>query len=144
MKTTPSPSDTHAQVTNIFPHDTAWESDAVLNLLRTGSVIQASDDFVDRVIAKVRTAKPQSPSLWSQCRRFILPAMAAAACLVAAIVSSLSPRQDKTTVVDAAVEVPATEIFADLQEATNREVLLAVADHLNDFSDTELVTLIGL
>jgi hypothetical protein len=33
--------------------------------------------------------------------------------------------------------------FAPLEEVVTQEVLLAAADQLHDFSDTELVTLIG-
>jgi hypothetical protein len=33
--------------------------------------------------------------------------------------------------------------FASLEEVANQELLLAATDHLNDFSDTELVSLIS-
>jgi hypothetical protein len=144
MKTTPSPSDAPVQATNDLPRDSEWENDAIWNLLRTAPPIRASHGFADRVMAGIHATEEQSPSFWSQCRRYILPAIAAAACVVGAIVSSLPQEQGKSIVVDASAEVSATESFAELQEATNREVLLAAADHLNDFSDTELVSLIGL
>jgi len=144
MKTTPAPT-THAdQATNDLPHDREWENDAVWNLLRTGPAIHASAGFVDRVIAGIQQPEMESPTFWTQCRRYILPACAAAACAIAAIISSVPQQQGQPTVVDSPPEIPMTESFAVLQEAANREVLLAAADHLNDFSDTELVSLIGL
>jgi hypothetical protein len=35
------------------------------------------------------------------------------------------------------------DAFATLDEVAHQEVLLAATDHLGEFSDTELVTLIG-
>jgi hypothetical protein len=64
-----------------------------------------------------------------------------AAVLVVAVSWWLQKPQDISG--GSGAEVVVVDEFAPLEEVVTQEVLLAAADQLHDFSDTELVTLIG-
>jgi hypothetical protein len=63
---------------------------------------------------------------------------AAAIALGSYVAVTLVPEPQGTVVVQHDLDE-----FASLEEVANQELLLAATDHLNDFSDTELVSLIS-
>lgn len=120
-------------------------ADPVWDLLRQSPSVVADPAFADRVLRAVRQQeKPQA--LWD--RLFARPVLsyslaglgAVAAALAVAAVFLVKPP------VDSGIKnsnVPSVDAFADLDEVASQEMLSAATDHLNEFSDTELVSLIG-
>lgn len=124
-----------------LPEDESWESDAVWKLLDEAPPASAGPRFVDDVMRAVRLE--ETPQPWWKRIFAPLPAagLATAATAIALAVHSLvSVPSPVTTPV---VATPATESFAEVQDAADAEVLVAAADHLDQFSDNELVSLIG-
>ncbi len=114
-------------------HDPVWD------LLRQSPAAKVSPDFADRVIQATRTAERPS-SFWARSYRVVTAVGAMAAALTIAAVMIFLPEPTETIVAQPAEPVDA---FATLDEVAHQEVLLAATDHLGEFSDTELVTLIG-
>ncbi len=125
---------------NITPPDDSWESDAVWQLLDQAPAPKAGARFVDDTVRLARLAGGQKP-WWS---RLLTPAplagfAVATAALAFSLVSVFSPTEP----------VPAPSFAGDsthaahIQEIAETETLIAAIDHLDDFSDTELVSLIG-
>lgn len=125
-------------------------SDPVWDLLRKSPSVMADPSFADpsfadRVLRAVR--QQEKPQTFLQ-RLFAPPALsysltglgAAAAVLVLSAVFLVKPYVDSGT---AKSNVPTVDAFADLDEVASQEMLSAATDHLNEFSDTELVSLIG-
>jgi hypothetical protein len=133
MNTTPKQSDQN-------PGDEDLSRDAVWDLLRQSPAPSVSSGFADRVILAAREADRRVVSFWSRTRAVAasVAAMAAAAVIAAAWV--FLPDRGPTIVVH---QPDSVDAFASLDEVAHQEMLLAATDHLGDFSDTELVTLIG-
>jgi hypothetical protein len=115
-------------------HDPVWD------LLRQSPATPVSVGFADRVLAAARNTPQRSP-FWSRGVAVLSAVSAMAAALVIAAVIHFLPQQGETTIVQSPQSADA---FASLDEVANQEVLLAATDHLGDFSQTELVSLIGL
>lgn len=117
--------------------DDSWESDAVWKLLDQAPAPKASARFVDDTLRAVRLAEDVKP-WWS---RLVSPfALTGLAGATAALVISLvgpSPEPAKGTV---AFDTPQAVAIQDIAET---ETLIAAADQLDNFSDRELVSLIG-
>jgi hypothetical protein len=129
------------------PPDDSWESDAVWKLLDQAAPAVPRASFADDV---VRMAKLMpAPAPWW--KRLIAPApIAGFAAATAAIAFTFSyfGRTDTDITLDgsslAVVEPPAqADPFADIQEIAETETLMAAADHLEAYSDQELVNLVG-
>lgn len=119
-------------------HDDAH--DPVWNLLRQSPTKSASPDFADRVIRTARLLDQQPSPFWARSySAFAAIAGVAAALVIAAVVIFLP--EPAATVVEHKPD--AVDAFAPLDEVANQEMLLAATDHLGEFSDTELVSLIG-
>jgi hypothetical protein len=118
-------------------HDVS--NDPVWDLLRQSPAVKASPDFADRVIQSTRTAERPS-SFWAHSYTVIAGLGAIAAALTIAAVMIFLPEPAETIVAQPAEPEDA---FATLDEVAHQEMLLAATDHLGEFSDTELVTLIG-
>jgi len=124
-----------------LPEDESWESDAVWKLLDEAPPASAGPRFVDDVMRAVRLE--ETPQPWWKRLFAPLPAAglatatAAIALAVHSLVSVPSPGHPPV------VTAPATESFAEVQNVADEEVLVAAADHLDQFSDNELVSLIG-
>ena len=124
------------------PDEDSLESDAVWKLLDEASPVVASPRFADSVMRAVRL--DEAPAPWW--KRFALPlslgGLTAATAAVALTVHALffvAP-EVPTEVVD----IPSVEVsFEGVQEAADSEALVAAADHLDKYSDTELVSMIG-
>ena len=69
---------------------------------------------------------------------------ASAAAALVAISCALFYLPKSTEVAQISTLTPVeTEVFSQLDEVASQELLLVATDHLNEFSDSELVTLIG-
>lgn len=121
------------------PPDDSWESDAVWKLLDQAPPSPASARFADDTLRAVRLA-PAAVSWWS---RLLSPApltgLAAAAALTLAFIS-LTGRGPEANAPAAMIDSPQAVAIEDIAET---ETLIAAADQLDDFSDMELVSLIG-
>lgn len=124
-----------------LPDEDSLESDAVWKLLDEARPVVASPRFADNVMRAIRLE--EAPAPWW--KRFALPlslggltAATAAIALTAQAIFFVAPAVN-TGVVEA---TPAEVSFEGIQEAADSEVLVAAADHLDKFSDTELVSMI--
>ena len=127
-------------IRNATPPDDSWESDAVWKLLDQAAPSTASARFADDVVRAARLSGEVKP-WWS---RLLSPAplaglSGATAALAFATISFFGP--SARTVTPAALAD--TTQAASIQEIAETETLIAAVDHLDDFSDTELVSLIG-
>lgn len=122
------------------PSDDSWESDAVWKLLDQNPPESARRGFADDLVRQVRLLEDEKP-WWS---RFFSPAplaglaAATAACAFAFMVM-VNPAPSSGNPV-AVLDSPEAVAIQDIAET---EALMAAADQLEDFSDTELVSLIG-
>jgi hypothetical protein len=117
-------------------HDDSWENDAVWKLLDQAPPASASARFVEGTVRAARLAGQSRP--WWQ--RLFAPAplaglAAATATLVFSVVSMVGPAP--------APALLHVKPLATSQDIAETATLLAAADQLDDFSDTELVSLIG-
>jgi hypothetical protein len=129
---------------NRQPHhsDESWENDAVWKLLDQAPPATASPRFVDDTVRAARLAG-QPVSWW---KRLLAPAplaglAAATAAVVFAVISLFPDTASQTGGSQIAMTDPAG--FAEIQEIAEAETLICAVDHLDDFSDVELVSLIG-
>jgi hypothetical protein len=120
--------------------DDSWESDAVWKLLDQSPMKTAGARFADDTVRAARLIVEVKP-WWS---RLFSPAplaglAGATAALVFAVISWVGPSPESIAPV-AILNSPQAVAIQDIAET---ETLLAAADHLEDFSDRELVGLIG-
>ena len=120
--------------------DPSLENDAVWKLLDLAPPATAGPRFVDDTVRAARLAGQASP-WWS---RILRPApltglAAATALLVVSLIGLLDPSRDS----GADPAFADSEQAAEIQEIAETEALIAAVEHLDDFSDTELVSLIG-
>ncbi len=117
------------------------EKDPLWSLLRESPAHRPGCRFATDVVRAARLSAPAKP-WWS---RALIPLgagglLAGTAALVMLALSLFSETPGGSEV---AVVVPAHESLSDIQDGFETEVLIAVADHLADYSDDELVSLIG-
>jgi len=124
-----------------LPDEESLESDAVWKLLDEASPVVASPCFADKVMRAVRL--DEAPAPWW--KRLAMPlslggltAATAAIALTVHAVYFVAP----VVSVPVAVITPVEVSFEGVQEAADSEVLVAAVDHLDKFSDTELVSMI--
>lgn len=122
------------QETEDMSQDPLWD------LLRQSPSVPVSSGFADRVVLAARRADAEVLPFWTRGRAVLASAAAAAAALVTAAVLVSLPDPAPTLVQHTPDQADA---FAPLDEVASQEMLLAATDHLGEFSDTELVTLIG-
>jgi len=126
-----------------LPSDDSWESDAIWKLLDQAAPPVPSRGFVNDTVRSARFMEQDEP-FW---KKWFLPAsiggLAMAATAVVAFVLTISPSPHAPALQTAAAEVKSAENYAALQDEAETETLIVAADHLDDFSDTELVSLIG-
>jgi len=125
--------------------DSDLHDDPIWDLLRQSPGVSASPQFADRVMRRIRTQDASALSgvaAWWQslfAPKVLCSCGAAAAIALGSYVAvTVVPEPQGTVVVQHDVDE-----FASLEEVANQELLLAATDHLNDFSDTELVSLIS-
>ena len=117
------------------------DQDPVWDLLRRSPSLRPGPNFASNVARAARLEEPAKPwwsKLWIPAS--IGGALAGAAALIAVVFTLQSGTNPGGTTV---ATVPADSSLADLQENYETEVLLAASDHLADYSDEELVALIG-
>jgi len=121
-------------------HDPTWENDVVWTLLDQAPPVGADARFVQRVARAARLAGQPQP--WWQ--RLFAPGplaglTAATAALAFSGVSLLGPAPQPGVPTAQLHPRPAAEVLDLADSAT----LIAAAGQLDDFGDTELVSLIG-
>lgn len=123
---------------NSLPPDDSWESDAVWQLLDQAPPKSAGARFADDTVRAARLSVETKPSWWS---RLLSPAPLAglAAATACGFISFLGPAKVSGSQT-AVLSSPQAVAIEDIAET---ETLIAAADHLDDFSDKELVGLIG-
>jgi len=114
--------------------------DPVWDLLRHSPSSSVSAGFADRVVMAARQADATSSPFWSRTRLMVsaVTGMAAALAIAATVILLPDPAP---VIVHQPLDAP--DAFASLEEVASQEMLLAATDHLGEFSDTELVSLIG-
>lgn len=120
-----------------------FEKDPVWELLRQSPARKPGPQFAADVVRAARLETPAKP-WWS---RLAVPAvfggaLAAAAALVAvvAVLQSEPGGPASPAIVERNAPDPT---LADLQDNYETEVFLAASEHLGDYSDEELVSMIG-
>lgn len=120
--------------------EASLEDDAVWKLLDQAGPVLAGPRFTDDTVRLARLAGQAGPSWW---RRLVSPVpLAALAGAAAAVVLSLQGGWTPASGGGGADPAVASRA-AEIQDIAETETLIAAVDHLEDFSDTELVTLIG-
>lgn len=122
---------------NSTPPDDSWESDAVWKLLEQAPAPKASDRFVENTVRATRLSEDSKP-WWS--RLFSPAPLAGLAGVTAALVFTVSSWVGPASRTVVPLDSPQAVAIQDIAET---ETLIAAADHLDDFSDRELVSLIG-
>lgn len=120
--------------------DDSWENDSVWKLLDQAPPASAGPRFVDDTVRAARLAGQTQP-WW---KRLLTPAplaglAATTAALVFSVLSWLGPPADSSS---QTAWLDANQAAA-IQDIAETETLIAAVDQLDDFSDTELVSLIG-
>jgi len=124
------------------PPQEPWENDAVWKLLDASPPPLAGPRFADDVVRLARLDETPKPWWHKLFTPVPLTGLAVASSVVAFAIF--------TAINDTDLAVPPAPIVTDfsadiklIEEAAETETLLAVVDHLDDFSDAELVRLIG-
>jgi hypothetical protein len=125
---------------NPSPPDDSWESDAVWKLLDQAPSKTASARFAENTVRAARLS-PETAPWW---KRLLSPAplaglagaTAAVTFAIISLVPTVHPSSNRTAVLDSPQAVA-------IQDIAETETLIAAADRLDDFSDNELVSLIG-
>jgi len=125
---------------NPLPPDDSWETDAVWRLLDQSPMKMASPRFAADTVRLARLAVDEAP-WWS---RLFAPAPIAGLAGVTAALSFaaffwLGPLSESQAPLASLQSAQAVAI----QEIAETETLIAAVDHLDDFSDKELISLIG-
>ena len=120
------------------PHDDAWENDAVWSLLDKAPPATPAARFVDNT---VRAARLQGIALpWWKClgpHASLAGLVAAAAMIVVGFILVIAyPSREPLPIAESSQA-------EEIQEIAETETLIAAIDHMDQFSDTELVSLIG-
>lgn len=117
------------------------EGDETWDLLGKSAPKRASDKFLDDT---VRAAKllPEADAWWPRVLRFS-PLAAIAACAMLAAVYFMQGAGDGEIKPTVTVSRETEEQWVQIEEVAEAEMLVAAADHLESFSDQELVSLIG-
>jgi hypothetical protein len=122
------------------PPDDPWETDPVWKLLDQSPPLTGNARFTDDVVRAARLADSVTP-WWT---RIFSPAplaglTAATAALAFALISLVGPESQP----DIQVSLKDSPQAGAIQDAVETEMLIVAVDHLDDFSDQELVSLIG-
>ncbi len=125
------------------PDDDSWESDAVWNLLDQAPPRTAGARFTNDVVRAARLMPEEKP-WWS---RLVSPAplaglAGAAAVTAVAAFAAFSLVPTGTNPGGQVAVMDSDQAFA-IQDIAETETLIEAADQLDDFSDNELVSLIG-
>lgn len=129
---------------NREPHTGDIEKDPVWELLRESAALRPSANFASNVVRAARL-EGQAKPWWS---KILIPVsiggVLAGAAAVVAVALSLqpgSPQGGDREVVE--VHQGTDSTLADLQDNLETEVFLAASEQLADYSDEELVSMMG-
>lgn len=138
-------------------HNDDWdENDATWQLLGKAAPKEASPRFADDVMRAVRLL-PEAEPVWPKILKFSRWTLAAA-CVVLAVTIFLDPADNAPKVVEGSpskvekpirVTSPVPENtgnrseWAQIEDVAQAELLAAAAEHLDEFSDQDLITMIG-
>lgn len=115
------------------------EKDATWELLGKAAPRKAGGRFADDTLRAVKLL-PEADPWWPNVLRFS-PWAAVAACGVLAALFLLNP--PRGTAEKSIADIASEEQWVEIEAAAQEEMLAAAADHLDRFSDEELVVLIG-
>jgi hypothetical protein len=118
------------------------EKDALWDLLRQSPGQRPRPSFATDVVRAARLSPPEKP-WWL---RVLVPlstggVLAGAAAMVIVTLSMQDP--GGKAVAPVAVKAGTSQSIADVQDFAEGQVLAVAADHLSDYSDDELVSLVG-
>jgi hypothetical protein len=124
------------------PED-SWDSDDVWQLLDNATNTIPSPHFAADTLRTIRLAQNEAP-WW---KSWLTPApviglATAAAAVVLTFIALNGPETTTGTLANRGETAPESSL-ASIQEYADAELLSAAVDHLDDFSDHELVSLIG-
>jgi hypothetical protein len=120
--------------------DDSWEHDAVWKLLDHATSVNPSPRFVDDTVRAARLAG-QPESWW---KRLLSPApLAGLAATCAALAFTIISLSGPTSAPEELTITFDSAQAAAIEEIAETETLIAAVDHLDDFSDHELVSMIG-
>lgn len=128
------------QEMNSNNHNDNWdESDATWQLLGKAAPKAASPRFADDVVRAVRLL-PEADPIWPRILKFSRWTLAAA-CVVLVVSIFMDPADTGSTKPPVAVDNEAK--WEQIEDVAQTELLLAAADHLDEFSDQDLISMIG-
>lgn len=123
------------------PEDEWTEDDATWRLLGKAAPVEARGRFADDTLRLVRQLPGSDP--WRSRVVGIAPWAAVAACGVLGAVFLMDPvGTERGTVVETRVQSD-SENWGEIEDVADTEILVAAMDHLDEFSDQELVSLVG-
>jgi hypothetical protein len=127
---------------NRQPHQAneSWENDAVWKLLDQAPPATPGPRFTDDTVRAARLLGQPQP--WWKCLLSPMP-LAALAGATAAMVFSFNTLTGPTGPPTGAQGITDATRAAEIQDIAETETLIAATEHLDKFSDNELVTLIG-
>ncbi len=118
------------------------DKDATWELLGKAAPKKAGGRFADDTLRAVKMLPVADP--WWQKSLSFSPWVALAACAALAAFLILNPTDDGSNGSSPVVNVPdEADQWIEIEAVAEEEMLAAAADHLDRFSDQELVTLIG-
>jgi hypothetical protein len=118
------------------------EEDATWKLLENAKPIKASGCFADDTLRAVRLL-PEADPWWPKALRFS-PWAAVAACAALAMLLFLNETGERVLDTSPVVESSnEANPWIEIEVIAEEEMLAAAADHLDRFSDQDLVMLIG-
>lgn len=121
-------------------HDTSWENDPVWKLLDHATPVPENPRFVDDTVRAARLAGQSAPWWRRVCSPAPLAGLAAAA---AALAIAMTGLPGPAPIAEPSRVLATHGDFSEIQEIAETETLLSAVDQLDDFSDVELVSLIG-
>lgn len=124
------------------PTDDSWEHDAVWNLLDQAPPAAAGARFAERTVRAARLTGQPAP-WWKTVLRPLPLASMAAACAAVAIALVPMAHRDAGASGGVAAHSGTDSHAAEIAEIAETEALIAAVENIDDFSDTELVSLIG-
>lgn len=117
------------------------EGDAMWDLLGKAAPKEASGRFADDTLRAVKLL-PEGHPWWSNLVSFAPWAAVAACAVFGALFLMDGPKASPDSVI-ANAPADKEEQWVQIEEVAEAEMLVAAADHLDRFSDQELVSLIG-
>lgn len=125
-----------------LPPDDSWESDAVWQLLDQAPPAAPSPRFVEDTLRSVRLMDEVRPWWKRLLAPLPLAAMTTATAALALVISLTFRMESREATASHLAALDSPQAIA-IQDIAETETLLAAVDQLEDFSDHDLVSLIG-